>query len=65
VLIALELIQAEVFGRLGLAAGSYATFAVRVENLMLPPTTKRSDQFARNQIDAVALLQMQILADLR
>src|SRR5215208_2292308 len=34
-LTALERIQAEVFGRLGLFAGSYAPFARRVENLML------------------------------
>ncbi|MHB0728270.1 DEAD/DEAH box helicase [Roseomonas mucosa] len=36
-LTALERIQAEVFGRLGLTPGSYTSFAVRVENLMLPP----------------------------
>ncbi|MRX49467.1 hypothetical protein GI374_03195 [Paracoccus sp. S-4012] len=44
-LTALERIQAEVFGRLGLPAGSYAPFAVRVENLMLPPALAALDEY--------------------
>lgn len=44
-LIALERIQAEVFGRLGLPVGSYATFAARVENLMLPPALAALDEY--------------------
>lgn len=44
-LTALERIQAEVFGRLGLLAGSYAPFAVRVENLMLPPALAALDEY--------------------
>lgn len=44
-LTALERIQAEVFGRLGLSAGSYAPFAVRVENLMLPPALAALDEY--------------------
>lgn len=44
-LTALERIQAEVFGRLGLSIGSYAPFAVRVENLMLPPALAALDEY--------------------
>jgi hypothetical protein len=44
-LTALERIQSEVFGRLGLSAGSYAPFAVRVENLMLPPALAALDEY--------------------
>ena len=44
-LIALERIQAEVFERLGLAAGSYAAFAAQVENLMLPPALAALDEY--------------------
>ena len=44
-LTALERIQAEVFGRLGLSAGSYAPFAVRVESLMLPPALAALDEY--------------------
>lgn len=44
-LTALERIQAEIFGRLGLQPGSYAPFAVRVENLMLPPALAALDEY--------------------
>lgn len=44
-LTALERIQAEVFGRLSLSVGSYAAFAVRVENLMLPPALAALDEY--------------------
>lgn len=44
-LTALERIQAEVFSRLGLRPGSYAPFAVRVENLMLPPALAALDEY--------------------
>lgn len=44
-LTALERIQAEVFARLGLTVGSYAPFAVRVENLMLPPALAALDEY--------------------
>ena len=44
-LTALERIQAEVFGRLGLPAGSYVAYAVRVENLMLPPALAPLDEY--------------------
>jgi hypothetical protein len=44
-LTALERIQAEVFGRLGMSSGSYAPFAVRVENLMLPPALAALDEY--------------------
>jgi hypothetical protein len=44
-LTALERIQAEVFSRLRLPAGSYAAFAVRVENLMLPPALAALDEY--------------------
>ncbi len=44
-LTALERIQAEVFGRLGLSSGNYAPFAVRVENLMLPPALAALDEY--------------------
>ena len=42
---ALELIQREVFERLGLAGGSYSAFAVRVEHLMLPPALAALDEY--------------------
>ena len=42
---ALELIQREVFERLGLTGGSYAAFAVRVEHLMLPPALAALDEY--------------------
>ena len=42
---ALERIQAEVFERLGLTGGSYAAFAVRIENLMLPPALAALDEY--------------------
>ncbi|MGI4748213.1 MAG: DEAD/DEAH box helicase [Janthinobacterium lividum] len=44
-LTALERIQAEVFQRLGLVAGSYTPFIVRVENLMLPPALAALDEY--------------------
>jgi hypothetical protein len=44
-LTALERIQAEVFGRLGMSAGSYIPFAVRIENLMLPPALAALDEY--------------------
>jgi hypothetical protein len=44
-LVALERIQGEVFERLGLAAGSYSSFAVRVENLMLPAALAALDEY--------------------
>jgi hypothetical protein len=44
-LTALDRIQAEVFGRLGLPPGSYAPFVVRVENLMLPPALAALDEY--------------------
>lgn len=44
-LMALERIQEEVFGRLGLTPGSYAAFAVRIENLMLPPAIAALDEY--------------------
>jgi hypothetical protein len=44
-LTALERIQAEVFQRLGRPAGSYASFAVRVENLMLSPALAALDEY--------------------
>ena len=44
-LTALERIQAEIFSRLGLPVGSYASFAVRVENLMLPPALAALDEY--------------------
>jgi DEAD/DEAH box helicase/Helicase conserved C-terminal domain len=44
-LTALERIQAEVFGRLRVSAGSYAPFAVRVENLMLSPALAALDEY--------------------
>ena len=42
---ALELIQREVFERLGLPVGSYSAFAVRVEHLMLPPSLAALDEY--------------------
>jgi len=44
-LTALERIQAEVFAKLRLPVGSYAPFAVRVENLMLPPALAALDEY--------------------
>jgi hypothetical protein len=34
---ALDLIQREVFGKLGMSAGDYSVFGFQVENLFLPP----------------------------
>ena len=42
---ALELIQREVFEGLGLVDGSYSPFAVRIENLMLPPALAALDEY--------------------
>ena len=42
---ALELIQREVFERLGLPGGSYSAFAVRVEHLMLSPALAALDEY--------------------
>ena len=42
---ALELIQREVFGQLGLAGGSYSAFAVRIEHLMLPSALAALDEY--------------------
>ena len=42
---ALERIQGEVFEHLGLSGGSYAAFAVRIENLMLPPALAALDEY--------------------
>ena len=44
-LTALDRIQAEVLPRLGRRAGSYASFAVRVENLMLSPALAALDEY--------------------
>ena len=44
-LTALERIQAEMFGRMSLPIGSYTPFAVRVENLMLPPALAALDEY--------------------
>jgi hypothetical protein len=44
-LTALDRIQAEVLGRLGLPAGAYAPFVVRVENLMLAPALAALDEY--------------------
>ena len=42
---ALDRIQVEVFERLGLRGGSYATFAIKIENLMLPPAYAALDEY--------------------
>lgn len=55
-LTALERIQAEVFGRLNLRAGSYASFAVRVESLMLPTALAALDEYGL-PLQLVARLQ--------
>ena len=44
-LTALERIQTEVFESLGLMSGSYTAFAVRIENLMLPPALVALDEY--------------------
>jgi hypothetical protein len=44
-LMALERIQSEVFGRMGLTAGSYSAFAVRMENLLLPAALAALDEY--------------------
>jgi hypothetical protein len=55
-LMALERIQAEVFGGLGLPTGSYSAFAVRVENLTLPPALAALDEYGL-PLQLVARLQ--------
>ncbi len=44
-LIALERIQHEVFTQLGYSPGAYASFAARIENLMLSPTLVALDEY--------------------
>ena len=44
-LTALDRIQCEVFQGMGLRIGSYAAFAIRVENLMLPPAFAALDEY--------------------
>lgn len=44
-LTALERIQGEVFRSLGMPPGSYTPFAIRVENLMLPPALAALDEY--------------------
>ncbi|MCY4560105.1 MAG: DEAD/DEAH box helicase [Chloroflexi bacterium] len=56
---ALERIQAEVFERLGQTGGSYAAFAVRIENLMLPPALAALDEYGL-PLQLVSRLQGQL-----
>ena len=56
---ALERIQAEVFERLGRTGGSYAAFAVRIENLMLPPALAALDEYGL-PLQLVSRLQGQL-----
>ena len=59
---ALELIQREVFERLGLTGGSYSAFAVRIENLMLPPALAALDEYGL-PFQLVGRLQEQLPAE--
>jgi hypothetical protein len=42
---ALQRIQAEVYGRLGMRAGDYSVFAVRLESLLLTPSLAALDEY--------------------
>lgn len=59
---ALERIQLEVLERLGLAAGSYTAFAVKIEHLMLPPSLAALDEYGL-PLQLAVRLQWQLPAD--
>ena len=56
---ALERIQAEVFERLRVTVGSYAAFAIKIENLMLPPALAALDEYGL-PLQLVSRLQGQL-----